>query len=650
MAGLIKRNDIDEVRARVNIADVLSEFVQLRNAGPGSMKGLCPFHDEKSPSFHVRTQNGRYHCFGCGEDGDVFTFLQKMNQISFSEAVERLAHRIGFELHYEDGGKAGVEQGSRARILAANKAAADFFVQQLNEPGAELGRQFLQERHFDQQAAAHFGVGFSPKSYDAMSKALLSQGFKAEELLAAGLTGQGDRGPYDRFRGRLMWPIRDVSGQIIGFGARKLFDDDTGPKYLNTPETSVYKKAQVLYGLDLARKDISRERQVVVVEGYTDVMACHLAGITTAVATCGTAFGSGHISMIRRLMGDDTIGMGEIVFLFDPDAAGQKAALRAFADEKRFSAQTYVAVPDAGLDPCDLRIQKGDEAVRQLINHKEPMFEFVIRQILSAHDLESVEGRAGALRAAAPIIAEIRDTSLIPGYNRLLAGQLGIEISDVADAVRLAEKQASRAIGPGPVATSLGFAPEGSRAAEDSSAERAPSNNHVITSLAETPVLPPQPSLRGMPVTPQTRLEVEVLAVLLQYPGHLDLERLASVLNAEFSLPPLNQVRDGLAAAIDHYKDADFVDRVTAAAPQVDLLSRELSVLPLPQAAGTKVHGYIMGITAALLQRQLETQKMERLARLTRAQANGDTVQVQQLQLELSALEQERRKFQHERG
>src|SRR5690554_3534789 len=404
MAGLIRRSDIDEVRARVNIADIVGDYVTLKGAGVGSLKGLCPFHDERSPSFHVRPQVGRYHCFGCGEDGDVFSFLQRMDHVSFTEAVERLAGGLGFELHYEDGGQANSDHGNRARILAVNKAAAEFFVGRLSSPEAEPGRSFLGERGFDPSAAERFGIGFAPKSYDALSKHLRTLGYTDEELLASGVVGQGDRGLYDRFRGRLIWPIRDVTGQTLGFGARRLLDDDTGPKYLNTPETAVYHKSQVLYGLDLAKRDISRGKQVVVVEGYTDVMACHLAGITTAVATCGTAFGSGHISMIRRLMGDDTIGMGEIVFLFDPDAAGQKAALKAFADEKRFSAQTYVAVPEAGLDPCDLRISKGDEAVRQLIHTKEPMFEFVIRQILAAHDLDAVEGRAGALRAAAPII------------------------------------------------------------------------------------------------------------------------------------------------------------------------------------------------------------------------------------------------------
>ncbi|MET0590858.1 MAG: DNA primase, partial [Naasia sp.] len=390
MAGRIRKSDIDEVRSRVNIADIVGDHVALKPAGVGSLKGLCPFHDERSPSFHVRPAVGRYHCFGCGEDGDVYTFLQKLDHATFAEAVERMAQRIGYTLHYEDGGPA-TETGNRARLLAANRAAGEFFVEKLGSPDADPGRRFLGERAFDRAAAEHFGVGYAPKSWDELTKHLRGRGFTNEELAASGLVSSGDRGPYDRFRGRVMWPIRDLTGETVGFGARRLFDDDKGPKYLNTPETPIYHKSQVLYGLDLAKRDMSRARQVVVVEGYTDVMACHLAGITTAVATCGTSFGVDHIKVIRRILGDDS-GLGEVVFTFDPDAAGQKAAVRAFAEEQRFAAQTYVATGPEGLDPCDLRLSRGDEAVRAMLDSKKPMFEFMIRQQLNAHDLDTVEG------------------------------------------------------------------------------------------------------------------------------------------------------------------------------------------------------------------------------------------------------------------
>ena len=527
MPGLIRRNDIDEVRARINIADIVGDYVTLKGAGVGSLKGLCPFHDERSPSFHVRPGVGRYHCFGCGEDGDVFSFLQKMDHTTFTEAVERMAARIGFELHYEDGGQANSDHGNRARILGANKAAEDFFIKQLSTPEAEVGRVFLGERGFDASAAQRFGVGFAPKSYDALSKHLLALGFTEAELLAAGLVGQGDRSTYDRFRGRLVWPIRDVTGQTLGFGARRLLDDDQGPKYLNTPETAVYHKSQVLYGLDLAKRDISRGKQVVVVEGYTDVMACHLAGVTTAVATCGTAFGVDHIKVIRRVLGDvdnaDSHGLGEVVFTFDPDEAGQKAASRAFAEEQRFAAQTFVAVSQDNLDPCDLRVQRGDDAVRRLISGKKPMFEFMVRRVLAGHDLDTVEGRVAALRAAAPVVAGIRDQALNIGYVRNLAGWLGLDPAEVGRAV----------------AAARGHAPAAQRP-QQSRAE-APT---------DAPAEASGPSMMQLPTDPATRLERDAIMAMLQQPEAIGESLLRRASQAGFANASLAVVRDGIASSM----------------------------------------------------------------------------------------------------
>jgi DNA primase len=247
----------------------------------------------------------------------------------------------------------------------------------------------------------------------------------------------GQRGPIDKFRNRLMWPIKDISGDIVGFGARKLASDeeDQGPKYLNTSETPIYKKSQVLYGLDVAKKEIAKKRQAVIVEGYTDVMAAHLAGITTAVATCGTAFGTDHIRILRRLLMDDDSFRGEVIFTFDGDAAGQKAALRAFSEDQKFVTQTFVAVEPDGLDPCELRQEKGDLALRDLIARRVPLFEFAIRAELAHHKLDTPEGRVNALNAAAPVVAQIRDKSLRPEYTRLLAGWLGTEVEVVTRAV-----------------------------------------------------------------------------------------------------------------------------------------------------------------------------------------------------------------------
>ena len=434
MAGRIRDTDIAYVREHANIEEVVSEFVPLKNAGGGQKKGLCPFHDEKTPSFHVTPSKGYFHCFGCQTGGDVFAFLMKAQHMTFTEAVERLADRIGYDLNYDEGSRGN--SGQRSRIVAANTAAAKFYQERLESPEAAHGREFLQKRGFDRAAALHFGVGYAPDEWDGLSKALRAEGFSSEELLVAGLTKEGQRGPIDRFRDRLVWPIRDISGDIVGFGARKLSEKDEGPKYLNTPETPLFKKSQLLYGLDLAKKEISKKRQAVIVEGYTDVMAAHLAGITTAVATCGTAFGDEHIKKLRQLLMDDDAFRGEVIFTFDGDAAGQKAALRAFDDDQKFVTQTFVAIEPNGMDPCELRQERGDVAVRDLIARRVPLFEFAIKSSIKQFDLTTAEGRVSALNSTAPLISKIKDQSLRPEYARALAGWLGMEVDTVVSAVK----------------------------------------------------------------------------------------------------------------------------------------------------------------------------------------------------------------------
>jgi len=439
MSGRINDEDVAYIRERAPIDEIVGDYVQLKNAGGGQKKGLCPFHDEKSPSFHVTPSKGYFHCFGCQVGGDVIAFVMKIDHLSFTETVERLADRIGYTLRYDENSSGtSTPPGQRSRLIAANAAAAKFYQTQLNEsPGAQFGRDLLTKRGFDRAACATFEVGYAPDEWDALTKHLRAQGFSIEELEVAGLSKMGQRGPIDRFRNRLTWPIRDISGDVVGFGARKLASDDvdSGPKYLNTPETPIYKKSQVLYGLDLAKKEIAKKRQAVIVEGYTDVMAAHLAGIPTAVATCGTAFGTDHIRILRRLLMDDDAFRGEVIFTFDGDAAGQKAALRAFNDDQKFVTQTFVAVEPDGLDPCDLRQQKGDLALRDLVARRVPLFEFAIRTELKQHKLDTAEGRVNALNAAAPLVSQIRDKSLRPEYTRLLAGWLGVEVEMVSSAV-----------------------------------------------------------------------------------------------------------------------------------------------------------------------------------------------------------------------
>lgn len=437
MTGRIRDEDIATVRERIALETVIGDHVALRRAGAGRLKGLCPFHEEKTPSFTVNTTLGFYKCFGCGASGDAITFVREMEHLDFADAVEVLARRAGVELRREAGGAAPAKGGGqRQRLLDAHIAAHDFYVASLATPEAAIGRTFLTERGFDEAAWARFGVGYAPNGWDVTVNHLRRRGFTDAELLAAGIASQGQRGPIDRFRGRLIWPIRDRKGDIIGFGARRLRDDDQGPKYLNTPETALYKKSQVLYGVDLAKHDIATTRKAVVVEGYTDVMACHLAGETTAVATCGTAFGEEHIAILRRLLMDQDELRGRVIYTFDGDEAGRNAALKAFAGEQKFVTQTFVAVQPDGLDPCELRQQRGDLAVRDLVASHIPLAEFAIRATLERFDLTIPEGRVDALTSTAPVVAQLKDRSLRDEYARRLAGWLGMEVEPVLERVR----------------------------------------------------------------------------------------------------------------------------------------------------------------------------------------------------------------------
>nr|WP_203602017.1 DNA primase [Streptomyces sp. SID9727] len=527
VAGRINDDDVKAVRDAVPIDAVVSEYLQLRNAGGGNLKGLCPFHDEKSPSFQVSPSKGLFHCFGCQEGGDTIAFVQKIDHLTFAEVVERLAAKAGITLRYEEGGyNPSHQRGERIRLVEAHKAAAQFYVDQLNGPEAEIGRTFLAERGFDQAAAAHFGVGYSPAGWDHLTRFLRGKGFSDKELITSGLSQDGRRGPIDRFRGRLMWPIRDTAGDVVGFGARKLRDDDNGPKYLNTPETPIYKKSQVLYGIDLAKKDIAKSSRAVVVEGYTDVMACHLAGVTTAIATCGTAFGGDHIKILRRLLMDN--GSARVIFTFDGDAAGQKAALRAFEDDQKFAAETYIAIAPDNMDPCDLRLVKGDEAVRDLVEPRTPLFEFALRQIVGRYDLETPAGRAAALDEAAPVVAKIKTGSVQREVAVQLAGFIGI--LDQEYVVHRINQLAQWARGRG-----------GDRRGPAPAARGGARQQQV-----QAPPVPSGPALNLR--SPAHRTERELLKLALQRP-----ELVAPAFDAygadEFTAPPYAAVRQCIEEA-----------------------------------------------------------------------------------------------------
>ncbi|MEJ7633236.1 DNA primase [Aeromicrobium sp.] len=465
MAGRIKDDDIQLVRERARIDEVVEQYVTLKNAGGGSRKGLCPFHDEKSPSFNVRPVQGFYHCFGCGASGDVYKFLMEIEGVTFVEAVERLAVKVGIALHYEEGGHTGPRRDpqQRQRLLEAHREAGAFYAATLqSSPDAETGRQFVKDRGFDQAAAEKFGMGFAPRGGEALVAHLKAKGFTDEELTIGGLAASGSRGLYDKFRGRVLWPIREMTGDIVGFGARRMFDDDRiEAKYLNTAETPIYKKSQVLYGLDLARRSISSSSQAVIVEGYTDVMACHEAGVTTAIATSGTAFGEDHARILRRLMLDHDAFHGEVIFTFDGDEAGQRAALKTFGGDQQFVAQTYVAVEPRGMDPCDLRLADGDAAVRELVALRIPLYRFVLDNMLGKYDLDRGDQRVDAVREAVSLASAIRDKSKVDELLREIAGRVGTDIDQVrgehrrrtassASSAKAAQPTASGAPAPAP--------------------------------------------------------------------------------------------------------------------------------------------------------------------------------------------------------
>ncbi len=586
MAGRISDRDIAAIRERVHIEEVVGDYVQLRRAGADSLKGLCPFHNEKSPSFHVRPNHGHFHCFGCGEGGDVYAFLQKIEHVSFVEAVELLADRVGHTISY-NGAATSVQRdrGSRSRLIAANAAAAEFYAAELESDEAAPARKYLTERNFDADAARRFGCGFAPSGWEKLTKHLQRKGFEFKELEAAGLSREGRRGPMDRFHRRLLWPIRTASGEVIGFGARRLFDDDPmEAKYVNTPETQLYKKSSVMFGIDLAKRDIAKGHQAVVVEGYTDVMAMHLAGVTTAVASCGTAFGDDHLAMLRRLMMDDNWYRGELIFVFDGDAAGQAAALKAFDGDQQVAGKSFVAVAADGMDPCELRLSSGDNALRDLVARRKPMFEFAIRSLIPDGTVldDDPQARVDALRRCVPLVARIRDYALRDEYARRLAGWTGW--SDEGQVLTRVRADASR----------RGAPERGKR--RGARTEQAPA--------VQSPGAPAEPAVpRPDPRDPTLWPQREALKSALQYPALAG--PVFDTLTVEsFTHPGYAAVRAAIDAAggtstgVNGAQWIDAVRQQSASALTAGLVN-ELGVEAI-QVDDEKLPRYIGGVLARL--------------------------------------------------
>ncbi|WRS29404.1 DNA primase [Actinomycetaceae bacterium MB13-C1-2] len=650
MPGRIRREDIDAVRERARIESVVGEQVTLKGAGAGSMKGLCPFHDERTPSFHVRPGLGLWHCFGCDEGGDVFSFVQKLNHLSFAEAVEYLAGKYGVTLRYEDGEgpRRGSEPGKRQRLLEAHRVAQDFYRGYLDSPEAKEAREFVQGRGFGKAEVDRFGVGASPSGWDGLIRHLRSKGFTEDELIASGLAVQGNRGPYDRFRNRVMWPIRDLTGATVGFGARRLGDDPNSPKYLNTPETAIYKKSQVLYGIDLAKKDIAKQRKVVIVEGYTDVMAAHASGETTAVATCGTAFGREHTQIVRRLLGDvqsPAAGVvlsdgrahgGQVIFTFDGDEAGKAAARRAYVQDQSFAAQTFVAVDPEGKDPCDLWTQRGPEAVQRLIASRVPLFEFVLRSVLGELDLTNAEGRVQGLRACAPILAGIKDRALRSEYTRQVAGWLGMEPREVESAQHAASR------------------------------ERPPQD--LRNTGGSSPVTAPVRRPSQLPTDPASLSERYALAATIQHPLEVVGAGFEMLEADSFSVPTHRLVFDvitangGLDSFLDELSKAE--KEVGVGSDSVNLAVRRwgehlldgldqsardqvtalvLTDLPVNEGEQGAVRDYAQGIVRSLVRRDLLRQASNLQAQLRRSEPESD--EYKQAFIQLIDIDKKRRSY-----
>lgn len=611
MAGRIRDEDVVAVREKSSIAEVIGEQVQLRNAGGGNLKGICPFHDEKSPSLSVSVARNLFHCFGCGAGGDVIRFVERIEHLSFTEAVENLASRLGIQLRYAEGGSGPARPaGQRARLVEAHAVAAAYYVEQLRTPDALLARQYLAERGFDEQVTVRFGCGYAPAGWDSLTKYMMGRGFSASELTLAGLVRESGRGSLiDRFHRRLLWPIKDVSGDVVGFGARRIHDDDKiEAKYLNTPETPLYKKSQLLYGMDVAKREIAKQHQAVIVEGYTDVMACHLAGVTTAVATCGTSFGAEHIGVIRRLLMDNDAFSGQVVFTFDGDAAGMKAAERAFAEEQKFMSQTYVAIERTGKDPCELRQSGGDPAVRALIEARVPLVEFVLKTTVERHNLASAEGRVAALDRGVPLVAMIKDHALRDEYARRLAGLVGVE-------------EPNRI-----VARVRGLVRSGERS------ERA------------KPVVPQQQTGSSGGVAPRVaQMEREVIKAAIQLPNLVgeqfdELGPMAFLVAVHQQLQAAIAGAGGAAAAQTGpswpAKIAEHLPPDSEARAAVNALAVE----PL-RAQLDRVNGYSVAMVASLANSVIEREVMQLKGELQRASSNGDQPEAERLLPRLIELE-----------
>jgi DNA primase len=411
----------DRVRDAVDMVAVVSDRTELRRAGPDEYVGRCPFHDERTPSFGVDPHKKVYHCFGCQASGDVFTFVMETEGLSFGEALESLADRFGVTLEtVEENPQAAAQRRRRERLHELLGRAADYYARYLwDAREAEPAREYLRGRGLSEETLRAFRVGYAPSAWDRILVASRRAGFTEEELLAAGLAQRSQRQPgklFDRFRGRVMFPSADSRGRVVGFGARAMSAGQT-PKYLNSAEGEIYHKRSQLFGLHMARAAASRAGQIVLVEGYTDVLALHQAGLTAAVGIMGTALTEEQLTELERVA-------GVLVLCLDADTAGQEAMLRAAVSARGHRLELrVVALPD-GMDPAELIEREGASALRERVEASVPFVAFRVGRILAAADTRTAEGRDRALDELRPVLRELPPSVLREELVRRVAGAL----------------------------------------------------------------------------------------------------------------------------------------------------------------------------------------------------------------------------------
>jgi len=424
-----RRDDIDRVRATTNLVDLVGAVTTVKRQGRSHV-AVCPFHQEKTPSLHLDIGRGLYHCFGCGKGGDVFTFVEETQSLDFNEAVELLARQAGIQIEADPG--AAKRRGEHDELVEAVRRAVDFYRRRLKSgPDAGSARAYLRSRGIDASAVDGYQIGYAPEEavWDVLVKELRSAGFKDRVIEGAGLARRGRGGRiYDVFRSRIVFPIHDLRGDPIGFGGRAI--GAATPKYLNSPDSRLYQKSQLLYSLHRAKGAIARSGQAVVVEGYFDVIACHQAGVETAVATCGTALGEGHFDLLRRFA-------ERVVLAFDSDVAGSGAALKGGMLETpvRLDLDLRVAeIPD-GMDPADL-VQAGRALeLAKAIDSSRPMLQFRLEKEVARFDLTEPEARARAVHKVAPLVGGVADDVTRSEYVRFTSRLIGVEPETIEKAM-----------------------------------------------------------------------------------------------------------------------------------------------------------------------------------------------------------------------